>query len=366
MYIDPSSVFNLNTSVQLGIISILGGIGTVLGPLVGAAIIIPLDVLLKSWFGQSYAGFNFILYGALLIIIIRYAPEGIIGWFQEKIKAQSKTPSNHFVSSTSKPFMEYKKQEEVISRRQEINNKNAILELHDLCKNFGGLEALKNINFHINQGEIVSLIGPNGAGKTTLFNVITGFLSPESGIIQFDNNNIAKLNSPSKISHYGIARTFQLVKPFNQMTVLENVMVGAFHKSDNYFEAEKYAREQINLVKIENSIFSEVNHLNLVDKKRVELARALATRPKLLLLDEIMSGLNPTELTEFTRLLIEINKRGITLFIIEHIMKPIMEISDKILVLNYGRKICEGSPEVVSKNEEVIKAYLGGSYAYSE
>ena len=357
MYIDPASVFNVNISIQMGIIAILGGVGTILGPFVGAVIIVPLDILLRGWFGQTYAGLNYIIYGVILIVMIRKVPEGIVGWLKENIKIPTKSTDEAFIASKSSS--RERKDRETVLKHPETNKGEVLLQLNGVCKNFGGLEALKNVSFSINQGEIVSLIGPNGAGKTTLFNVITGFLSPESGSIQFTGNPIAGLHPPSKVCNHRIVRTFQLVKSFNQMTVLENVMVGAFHQTIHNYEAEECAREKIKFVNLEKSIFSQTKNLTLCDKKRVELARALATNPKLLLLDEIMSGLNPTELVEFTGLLREISNQGITLFIIEHIMKPIMTLSNKIIVLNYGQKIAEGTPETISKDEKVIKAYLG-------
>lgn len=357
MYIDPASVFNINISIQLGIITILGGLGTVLGPFVGAVIIVPLDILLRGWFGQTYAGLNYIIYGVLLIIIIRKVPAGIVGWLKEKIKIPVESTNEAFIVSKSSSVN--RKDRETVLKHQKVNKGKILLELDGISKKFGGLEALKDVSFSINQGQIVSLIGPNGAGKTTLFNVITGFLSPESGSIKFIGNSITGLHPPYKVCNHRIVRTFQLVKSFNQMTVLENVMVGAFHKNNHYHKAEEYAREKISFVKLEKSIFSQAKNSTLCDKKRVELARALATKPKLLLLDEIMSGLNPTELIEFTNLLREISKQGTTLFIIEHIMKPIMALSDKIIVLNYGQKIAEGTPKTISKDEKVIKAYLG-------
>jgi len=356
MYIDPASVFNIGISIQLGVISILGGLGMVLGPLFGAIIIIPLDILLRGWFGQTFAGLNYMIYGALLIVMIRKAPQGIVGWLKEKYQPYFESLLR--VSNTQELYDDIKIKEFVLINKYGKKG-DVLLEVNKINKRFGGLRAVKDVSFYIKQGEIVGLIGPNGAGKTTLFNVITGFYQPESGIIKFMDKKITGLRPPYKVCDRSIVRTFQLVKSFNQMTVFENVMVGAFHKINNYLIAEQFAKKIIQFVGLKKSIYLLAKNLTLCDKKRVELARALATNPRLLLLDEIMSGLNPTELNEFTTLLRKISNQGITLFIIEHVMKPVMTLSDRIIVLNYGEKIAEGPPKEVSENEKVIKAYLG-------
>ena len=223
---------------------------------------------------------------------------------------------------------------------------------------FGGLKALNNVNMHINEGEILGLIGPNGAGKTTLFNVITGFLKADSGKITFGDDNILGLK-PHNISRKGICRTFQLVKTFNNMTVLENVCVGSLMLTASVPDAIASAEEVLNLVGLTKKKDDLVSELTLIDRKIVELARILATKPKLLLLDELMTGLNPKEMDESIDLVRKISEEGVTVCIVEHVMRVIMAISDRIVVLNFGEKIADGSPREVANDRIVIDAYLG-------
>ena len=239
----------------------------------------------------------------------------------------------------------------------------ALLEIKGLTKSFGGLRAVDDFHQEIEEGEIIGLIGPNGAGKSTLFNLISGFYPPDKGRIVFDGVDITR-SQPNEVCLRGIARSFQVVKPFPEMTVLDNVAVGAFCRSKTRDEAREKALHVLEFVGLENRRNIKSKSLTIAEKKRLELARALATEPKLLLLDETMAGLNPKETDETISLIRKIKAGGITLFIIEHIMRVIMTLSDRISILNHGQKITEGRPQDVVKDERVIKAYLGQEYVF--
>lgn len=236
-----------------------------------------------------------------------------------------------------------------------------MLKGEGVSKNFGGLMAVSNANFHVNQGEIAGLIGPNGAGKTTLFNLISGAVRPASGKIVFKDENITGLK-PHRICRRGIARTFQSAKLFNGMTVFENVRLALmFGKSRVY--SEKEVRNQVLQLLANVNLLAErsklVKDLPVGSQKRVEIARALATRPELLLLDEVMAGLNPTELAQSMELIAKIRDMGITVFMIEHVMQAIMTICDRIMVFHNGTNLVEGTPQEVASDPTVIRIYLG-------
>lgn len=242
-----------------------------------------------------------------------------------------------------------------------LEEKN-ILEVKNIVKSFGGLMAVNNVSFSVRKGEIFGLIGPNGSGKTTIFNLITGFYPLTSGEIYFQERRIDGL-PPHKICAFGVGRTFQIVKPLKRMTVLENVMVGALLRISNVSKARSKALEVLDFCGLYHRRNMDARNLTIADRKRLEIARALATEPKLLLLDETAAGLNPKETEEAIDLILRIKSANITIVIIEHIMKVIMGICDRILAINFGKEIALGTPKEVANHPEVIKAYLGEAYA---
>ncbi len=238
----------------------------------------------------------------------------------------------------------------------------ALLTVTNLTKHFGGLRAVAGLSFTLNGGEILGLIGPNGAGKTTAFNLIAGSIPATSGNVLLDGRNILGLK-PHAVVKRGIARTFQIVKPFRKLPILENVALAAFLHSPRRREAEAEARHTLAIVGLLEQARRNASDLTLGEQKRLEIARALATRPQILLLDEPMGGLNPTEIDGACELVRKIRDGGVSVILVEHHMKAIMRISDRVIVLHHGLKIGDAAPSEIVQNREVISAYLGGGGA---
>jgi len=238
----------------------------------------------------------------------------------------------------------------------------AMLEVHGLRKEFGGLLAVKNLDMQLDASEILGLIGPNGAGKTTVFNLISGFLHPSTGEMKFQGENLIGLK-PHQVCLKGITRTFQTAQPFQSLTVLENVMIGAFSQGRKLSLIREKALEILQLVGLSEVQNQEASSIPIASQKRLELAKALATKPKLLLLDEVMAGLTFTEISEVLSILKKIRESRITILLIEHVMHAVMSVCDRIIVLHHGEKIAEGNPKQVAGEKSVIDAYLGEDFA---
>ncbi|AZU62550.1 ABC transporter ATP-binding protein [Neobacillus mesonae] len=240
-------------------------------------------------------------------------------------------------------------------------NNESVLQVNTVSKRFGGLQALKDVKFDLAPNEILGLIGPNGAGKTTLFNVIAGVFKPDSGSILYQNKDVTKFR-PDKRCKIGIARTFQITKPFNNMNLVDNVSVGAYFgkQHTSISSARKRAEEILDFVGMGDLLDVEAKNLSIGNRKKLELARALATEPEVLLLDEVIGGLTPTEGNEVVEIIKKIKQSGVSIIMIEHVMKAVMGVSDRMIVLNYGQILAEGTPKEIAENPQVIEAYLGG------
>ena len=245
-----------------------------------------------------------------------------------------------------------------------MRSPGSLLEVTGISKRFGGLQAVRDLSFGMTRGEVLGLIGPNGAGKTTAFNLLSGFLAPDTGQIHFDGRSIVGLK-PHAICRLGLCRTFQIVRPFPHLSVLDNVRVGALARRSQMADARCKARAVIDQVGLGAKALEPASGLTLAERKRLELARALATEPTLLLLDEVMAGLNPAEIEGIVALIRRINAAGVSILLIEHNMRAVMTLSHRIAVLNFGEKIVEGVPAAVANHPRVVEAYLGEEYVHA-
>jgi len=331
---------------------------------IGSFLLVPLQEFLRVWLGGSFQGLYFVIYGALLILVVMFLPRGILDFFSgpyhtllARLPVFSGPPPSEESDRSLVPLARLDKVE-VTGKPKPV----PIIETESISKRFGGLQAVTDLSFSVNPGDIFGIIGPNGAGKSTLFNVLSGVYRQDSGNVKFKGKNLAGIRKSHLVCRLGIGRTFQLVKPFENITVLENVMVGAFCRQPKRSEASRSAHEILDFVGMLEKKDALGNTLTLADKKRLELARALATEPEVLLLDEVMAGLTSYEIGEAVELIKKIRDHGLTVLVVEHVMQAIMSLSDRVMVLAEGRKIMEGLPLDVIRDQRVIKAYLGDGY----
>lgn len=338
----------LDILILLILCALLGGLGSVFGPILGAFFVVAVGTLLRWYLPTIPGGGNVAIYAALLIVAILFMPEGIAGLFGRRFARGKCAPEPFGTAPSSAPVISVVKKE----------GGPQLLRVDRLQKTFGGLTAINDLSFHINSGEIVGLIGPNGAGKTTLFNLMTGFFPPGSGEIVFDGKKLNDLR-PDEICRLGLVRTFQTANPFSNLTAVENVMLGAFVHCRKRSLAREKAMHILAEVGMAQRGSVLARDLTFAEQRRLEIARALATDPALILLDESMAGLTPTEIKQAVELIQRFRAAGITFLIVEHIMPVIMSLAERVIVMNLGENMAQGTPREILQNREVIEAYLG-------
>jgi ABC-type branched-subunit amino acid transport system ATPase component/ABC-type branched-subunit amino acid transport system permease subunit len=358
--VTPHSVFGMLVSAQALIFTMFGGVGLVAGPVLGALILLPLGELLNATLGTRLPGIQGVIYGAAIILIVLLTPGGILPWIARwwaGRAARSSAPPTTLQAASNPPA------QGVVTRAGDrvakgVVARSVILKVQGLSKNFGGLQAVQDVSFEVQRGEILGIIGPNGAGKTTLFNMLNGFIEPTSGSVSFLGGELLG-RKPFEICRAGIGRTFQVVRPFARLSVLENVVIGAFSSVPNDSLAYDRALGALRQVGLEQSARAMAGSLPAVHLRLMEVARALASKPQLLLLDEVLAGLGGGEIEQVVQVLMGIRDAGTTIVIIEHTMHAMVRLADRLLVLDHGKVLQVGEPAVVTSDPSVIEAYLG-------
>jgi ABC-type branched-subunit amino acid transport system ATPase component/ABC-type branched-subunit amino acid transport system permease subunit len=349
--VTPEAVFGVLVIVQTLVVCLVGGVGTLWGPIIGAAIMIPVSEILDSTLGDRLPGIQGVVYGAALMAIMMWAPEGLV-WRLRRGRdatapAASPAPTPSELAAAAEAATVVPAEPGAV-----------ILGLRGVSRAFLGLQALSDVSFEVREGEILGIIGPNGAGKTTLFNVLNGFLLPDRGEIRWLDEPITGLR-PHLVCRRGIGRTFQVVRFFPHLTVLENVMVGAFAHGGTPAVAETRAREALGRVGLAERAGVRPAGLTTLDLRLMELARCLATTPRLALLDEPLAGLSSDGVEIVSAMIRRLRASGVTVVIIEHTIQALVKIADRLVVLDQGRRVAEGLPGEVTRNPAVIEAYLG-------
>jgi branched-chain amino acid transport system permease protein len=360
-FITPTRTMSVDFSVQMVVMAVLGGVGTVLGPLWGALVLVPIAETTRAVWGGSLQGVHLIVYGALLMVVILYWPQGIDPWVRRGVDALARPLRR---SAAVAPPVENAPRavlpdRGLLAAPLAANGGGAVLSVRGLSRRFGGAVGVDDVTFDVAPGEVVGIIGANGAGKTTLFNLITGALTPDAGEIHFTGRRLDR-ESPNERNRLGIARTFQIVRPFIGMTALDNVVVAALPRSRDVAAAKQDAERYLGFVGLSHRLHTIASGLSTGERKRLELARALATRPRLLLLDEVTGGVDQRSLPGLVNLVRKVKGEGLTLLVIEHNLRVVTGVADRLVMLHLGRKVQDGDPHAVVNDPAVIDIYVGG------
>jgi len=355
LVVTPQSVFGMLVSAQALTVAMFGGVGTVWGPVIGSVILIPLAETLNAEAGSRFPGIQGVIYGLAIICVILLAPEGLFWkvrdfWRKRSAALVTASPGASDVPATAAPIP--------LHPKRSAGTGDIVLEVRNLSRSFGGLKAVQDVSFKLRQNEILGIIGPNGAGKTTLFNLLNGFLRPDTGQILLDGREMAG-RKPHELCEAGIGRTFQIMRPFLRMSISDNVVVGAYVRGKTDDEARQLAADAIARVGLSGIANRVAGELTTKELRLMELARALAGQPRILLLDETLAGLGHDEANEVVEVIQRLARDGMTIAIIEHTMQAMVRLVDSFLVLDHGAVIVEGEPEAVTRDSRVIEAYLG-------
>jgi branched-chain amino acid transport system ATP-binding protein/branched-chain amino acid transport system permease protein len=358
LVVTPQSVFGMLVSAQALTVAMFGGVGTVWGPVIGSVILIPLAETLNAEAGSRFPGIQGVIFGLAIISVILVAPEGLFWKLRDFLRRR---PASQPVATSSAPAqlaaVPIAAAKPPRPERSQGSD-DVVLEIRNLSRSFGGLKAVQNVSLKLRRNEILGIIGPNGAGKTTLFNLLNGFLRPGTGEILLDGRDMSG-RKPHELCEAGIGRTFQIMRPFLRMSISDNVVVGAYVRAKTDAEARQLAAEAIARVGLSEIAGRVASELTTKELRLMELARALAGQPRILLLDETLAGLGHDEANEVVAVIQRLARDGMTIAIIEHTMQAMVRLVDSFLVLDHGAVIVEGEPEAITRDSRVIEAYLG-------
>ena len=359
LVVTPQSVFGMLVSAQALTVAMFGGVGTVWGPVIGSVILIPLAETLNAEAGSRFPGIQGVIYGLAIVCVVLLAPEGLFWKVRDFLRKKSAPP----VAATPSPLdlstaAAISAAPVPLRPRRSPGTGDVVLEVKNLSRSFGGLKAVQEVSFKLRRNEILGIIGPNGAGKTTVFNLLNGFLRPGTGEILLDGREMSG-RKPHELCEAGIGRTFQIMRPFMRMSISDNVVVGAYVRARTDAEAMQLATDAIARVGLTEIAGRVAGELTTKELRLMELARALAGQPRILLLDETLAGLGHDEANEVVAVIQRLARDGMTIAIIEHTMQAMVRLVDSFVVLDHGAVIVEGEPEAVTRDSRVVEAYLG-------
>jgi branched-chain amino acid transport system permease protein len=365
LVVTPQSVFGMLVSAQALTVAMFGGVGTVWGPVIGSVILIPLAEGLNAEVGTRFPGIQGVIFGLAIICVILVAPEGLFWKVRDLLRKRRAVASPEPVSVPE--ISDQPRQPATVvsfpgAPAKAVGPQDIALEVRGLSRSFGGLRAVQDVSFRLHRNSILGIIGPNGAGKTTLFNLMNGFLRPDAGEVLIDGQDTVG-RKPHALCEVGIGRTFQIMRPFQRMSISDNVVVGAYVRARTDTEAGKLAAEAIARVGLSAIAHRMAGELTTKELRLMELARALAGQPRILLLDETLAGLGHGEADEVVAVIQQLAKQDVTIAIIEHTMQAMVRLVDSFLVLDHGAVLVEGEPETITRDSRVIEAYLGKKWA---